>query len=291
MKMPKCALCEKEATLENSHIISKFVYRYIVKNSATGYMRSTENVNKRLQDGDKRPMLCSECEDLFSKNETAFANKIFHPFQNNSITTFDYDNWLNYFISSVNWRNLYLDILDFVVEKNIPVYALEVLIKAERILRDYLLGKRNDIDEIENHIFFFDTIERTTDDISAHNPHVFFRTSSFGYTYVTYGYGEGYYVYSNLAGILICTLIKKSVEDKWENTYIQPNTGKLLSPQYVKSPLMGEVMVYMKEYSSKREMSEKQMQAVLEQMKKDPDRVKRSNSFKFRQYDKNLRRE
>ncbi|GFN34168.1 hypothetical protein PCURB6_44280 [Paenibacillus curdlanolyticus] len=184
---------------------------------------------------------------------------------------------------------MYLDILDFVRDGDIPVHALEKLIYAERTLKEYLLGKRNDIGDIENHIFFFDTIERTTDEIVSHNPHVFFRTSSFGYTFITYGYGEGYYVYSNLAGILICTIIKKSDEDKWENTLIHLNQGTMKTPQYVKSPLMGEAMEYMKEYSSKQEMSEKQKQIVLEQMKKDPDRVKRSNFFKFRQYDANLR--
>lgn len=84
-------------------------------------------------------------------------------------------------------------------------------------------------------------------------------------------------------------IIKKSDEDKWENTLIHLNQGTMKTPQYVKSPLMGEAMEYMKEYSSKQEMSEKQKQIVLEQMKKDPDRVKRSNSFKFRQYDANLR--
>ncbi|MGG2482820.1 hypothetical protein [Brevibacillus borstelensis] len=183
--MPKCALCDKEAELENSHIISKFVYRYIMKNSATGYMRSTANVNKRLQDGEKRPLLCGNCEDIFSSNETAFANKVFHPFQNNSVSNFVYESWLNYFVSSVNWRNLYLDILDFVRDGDIPVHALEKLIYAERTLKEYLLGQRNDIGDIENHIFFFDTIERTTDEIASHNPHVFFRTSSFGYTFIT----------------------------------------------------------------------------------------------------------
>ncbi len=59
-------------------------------------------------------MLCGNCEDLFSEKETWFANKVFHPYLKKEKTIFEYDKNLAYFITSVNWRSLYLDILDFV---------------------------------------------------------------------------------------------------------------------------------------------------------------------------------
>ena len=59
-------------------------------------------------------------------------------------------------MTSVSWRSLYQDILDFVQNNVVGIDALECMISSEQILRDYLLKKRTDIGHIENHIFFFD---------------------------------------------------------------------------------------------------------------------------------------
>ncbi len=66
-----------------------------------------------------------------------------------------YDENLAYFITSVNWRSLYLDILDFVENSVVGIDALECLIESEKIMNEFLRGKRNDLGKIENHIFFF----------------------------------------------------------------------------------------------------------------------------------------
>src|SRR3989338_3970148 len=50
-----------------AHFIPKFVFDWIKKTSATGYLRQAININKRLQDGAKEKFLCLECENKFSK--------------------------------------------------------------------------------------------------------------------------------------------------------------------------------------------------------------------------------
>lgn len=212
-----CALCkEQNVILEESHIIPKFVFRRIMKKSVTGFMRNAFNPNQRVQDGDKQYLLCGNCEDLFNTCETKFANNVFYPYKKGKLKEFEYEEWLNYFISSVNWRNLYLDILDFQANKSLATEKLDTLIRNEEILRDYLLGRRNDISKIENHIFFFDDIKRTDKVIADADPHTFFRHSSFGYTVICNDF-NGYYVISNLSGILICAILEKSSIENWEN--------------------------------------------------------------------------
>ena len=139
-KIGTCALCKKENTiLEESHIIPKFVFRRIIKKSPTGFMRNPLNPNERLQDGDKQYLLCGDCEDLFNVSETLFANKVFHLYKAGNLKEFKYEKWLNFFISSVSWRTLYLDILDYKSKNSIPKKSLDVLNQSEEILRDYLL--------------------------------------------------------------------------------------------------------------------------------------------------------
>ena len=52
-----------------------------------------------------------------------------------------------------------MDILDFVENSVVGIDALECLIESEKIMNEFLRGKRNDLGKIENHIFFFDDIK------------------------------------------------------------------------------------------------------------------------------------
>jgi hypothetical protein len=79
-----CKLCKKKTELANSHVMPKFLYRYMRK-----YQDKTNNINGLLctnNKGDKldvsqrqwkKKLFCHECEELLSKNETKMA-KIFH---------------------------------------------------------------------------------------------------------------------------------------------------------------------------------------------------------------------
>lgn len=102
-----CALCKKFPTREESHIIPSFVIRWLKKTSATGYLRGTEEPNKRMQDGRKYPLLCENCEDLFSEDERMFASKVFHPSVEDMPKRFQYDEFFLRFAVSLVWRALH----------------------------------------------------------------------------------------------------------------------------------------------------------------------------------------
>lgn len=104
MATKPCALCRQSKELEISHIIPKFVIRYLKKTSV-GAIRNTQNPNKVVQDGEKHYLLCGECEDLFSIYETKFANTFFYPYMKDNEKVFNYDSDIYYFLTSVSWRS------------------------------------------------------------------------------------------------------------------------------------------------------------------------------------------
>ncbi len=102
----RCRLCLANVELKVSHIIPKFFFREVIKNSITGKMRASNNVNKIIQDGLKVPFLCGGCEGKFSKYETYFSNNVFQKVINNPVSfqIESNDDSIRYFILSVSWR-------------------------------------------------------------------------------------------------------------------------------------------------------------------------------------------
>lgn len=281
----RCALCENVDELKLSHIIPKFVFRYLKKDSFTGRMRNVSNPNQAVQDGDKMYLLCGKCEELFSQRETPFSNKIFQPFKANGFNGLSYDgNWLQYFIVSVNWRTLYLDLKGFVEnsdkENGIDEKDLKLLIKTEKVMRDYLLGFRSDLSSIENHIFFFDDIKSIDSSAEINNPHRLIQGSAFGYTVLTKD-PKCIYVFANLTGVIIVTIIKRATDEKWKNTYVKQMDGKIRVPQQVKSPIFSELF-YIQDQREKylNKMSEKQKQQIIDKVIDAGESFKESGSYK-----------
>lgn len=230
--------------MELSHIVPKMAIRYL-KKTAIGSIRNTENPNKTLQDSEKLYMLCGKCEDLFSKNETWFANKLFHPYLNKEKTVFDYDYNLFFFITSVNWRSLYLDLLDFVENSIVGVEALEYLIESENIMNDFLQGKRTDLGTIENHIFFFDDIRNLSDgasNIAELKPRATFHRGIQSYTFCDEK-EKTYVTLTNMLGIILFTIYHKGNNEIWERTEIVNGTGQIEAKEQIIQSIVGNELI------------------------------------------------
>jgi len=102
----RCRLCGSVDELQESHVLPKFVFKWLKDTSGTGYLRLGREPNKRVQDGYKRPWLCSNCEGLLNQWETLFANAVFHPINASSSARVRYGPWLLKFCISVSWRVL-----------------------------------------------------------------------------------------------------------------------------------------------------------------------------------------
>lgn len=286
----KCALCRQEAELEESHVIPKFVFKSLKKHSPTGNMRMTNEPNKKVQDGDKMYLLCGSCEDLFNNDETMFAGSVYHKFQQGTLKEFEYGAWLERFIVSVNWRNLYLDIIEFVKEQNINAIELEYLIDCEKKLREFLLNDSQELKEVENHIFFFNEIDVASKVISEMNLHSALGSCVVGYTVLCDSYGSSY-VFLNLQGLVMVTILKPSKLDSWKGTQVQKSGNfNLQEAQHITSPLMAEFEYIASNINSSRsQLSKVQREKILESIIKNQDKFLKSKAFKRLQNDKELR--
>ena len=90
--------------LQESHILPRFVFRWLKETSATGYLRSGQQPNLRVQDGLKLHLLCQDCKQRFNHWGTQFANEIFHPMTQGTAERASYGPLLLFWVS-VSWRS------------------------------------------------------------------------------------------------------------------------------------------------------------------------------------------
>lgn len=270
INLKKCALCGSDDKLELSHIVPKMVVRAL-KKSSVGAIRSTENPDQTVQDSEKHYMLCGKCEDLFSEHEKYFSDIMFQPYLKHEKTQYAYDERLFFFLTSLSWRSLYLDLLDFVENSVVGIDALETLIEAEGQMRDFLLKKRADLDGIEHHIFFFDVIESVSGNYPGDGlrPHATIHRGITSYTFCNESEGT-YVTLSNLMGLMVITLYKKGKNECWENTQIVNGIGIIEAKnQHMTSIVANEMMHIMKMTQNAADsMSEKQQEKAKERLEK-----------------------
>ena len=110
IELGRCALCKKNnVELMESHIIPKLVYRRI-QEFPNSRFRNLYQIKDIYQDGEKKPMMCHECEQFFNKFETPYTNKVLDPYLKGENTKNLSSDDLNNFINSMNWRIIYDDL-------------------------------------------------------------------------------------------------------------------------------------------------------------------------------------
>lgn len=261
----RCALCCQTKELQLSHIVPHFVGRKLI-NTSPGNIRSTKEPNRTLQDISKEYMLCADCEELFSAKETWFANHIFNPYFDKNQRSFSYDSKLTYFITSLSWRTLFLELEGFIRNPSLDAENLMLLLRAEQIMRDYLLGKRTDLEAIQNHVFFLDRIQFAPNLEASMNPHAAMHRTISSYTLYN---GKTFLTLSNLMGILVVTFYAMSPEETWVNTKIELGNGILNADNQHMTSIVGKEIPYWMEQgvAAQQNLSEKQRQKLDEKMR------------------------
>lgn len=278
-----CALCKKKRVLRLSHRMPKAVGAIIKKNSFTGRLRSVHNVNKPVQDLDKEYMLCGECEQRFSQRETLFMQKVLQPFRFKRSINPKYENWLYYFITSVSWRTLYSDVSseEKFINNGFSKAQYNNLEKIEKRMRSFLLEKSKNVDGIENHIIFLD--DSTNFDFYEIPYHMYCNTAN-GYVF---GNKEGniLYVFHILAGILIISVLKKDAQDRYKNTFVKNDKGKIKGVQEVRSKVIDEIVNYLTAQleASRANLPDKVREELVNKIENDPEGfLKSSSSISYR---------
>jgi len=149
----KCKLCNQEKEIVQSHIVPKFVVRFL-KETGPGFFRTFENPNIKHQDIAKLPLLCRDCEVMLSREEDYFNREIFHPLLKDQWTSISYSESLYFFLISVLWRNL---VSKFEEYKKGLKHFREILARTERAWRIYLSNREND-PQTDVHLFITDIL-------------------------------------------------------------------------------------------------------------------------------------
>ncbi|SNS77424.1 hypothetical protein [Sphingopyxis indica] len=222
-----CAFCDTQARLHESHVLPAFVYRWLRGRSGTGHIRQTDNPNRRVQDGLKLPWLCGGCEAQFSRYETAFATKVFHPWQAGTYRI-PYDGWLLKFCVSVSWR-----VLRFARGRNKDAsYTDEqqvLMDRAEAHWRAFLRDEAPHPGAFEQHLLIFDLIEDTTVPDLPTNMNRFMTGAV---TLDIVGSDRSLMTFAKLGRFTIFGIIQKG-PGKWEGTKVHVKHGLLKPGKFV----------------------------------------------------------
>lgn len=223
-----CRLCGKENDLKESHFIPKFFSKWIKSTSITGYIRQNRETQKRAQDIVKGYWLCGCCEQLFSRWEREFANKVFYPFVNERKSVVTYGGWMSKFCASLSWRTLtYIRSKNPKDEEDAERKAL--LDETQKHLKQYLLGETNNLYQFEQHLFPLEKIEST----DSHNlpPNInryFSRIMSMDIV----GNSTDQYIFTKLPSFMLLGVIKAKNLKKIRPSRIAIKSGVLSPKEY-----------------------------------------------------------
>ncbi|MGM0803516.1 MAG: hypothetical protein ACQET8_02160 [Bacillota bacterium] len=238
-KIGICKLCQKEAELQNSHIIPKFVGRWLKKTSSAGHIRNAVNPNLRIQDLSKDYLLCSECELRFSAVETKFANEIFYPFHKENKKLFHYDKWLQKFLISLNWRVAISGLNNLIPDNH---HSLPLLVSTLETWRLFLLDEIKNPGNCKNHLIFVGITDIKDFNKIQPAPYDHFINMRFLRSVMFSSVVDNEnrtFIYSSLCGILFVSHINPRSFSGWTNQTKITKRGTLKTLQINKDKCFG----------------------------------------------------
>lgn len=280
-----CRLCQVNAELQLSHIIPAFVYRWLRESSGSGYLRSSKTPNRRVQDGPQEYWLCANCEALFNRSETAFANQLFHPYLAASGQRFRYGEWLLKFCTSLSWRVLQYH-LSSKNHEAFESWALEAIKQAEAAWRAYLLGQTQHPGSYRQHIVPFDQVGSFTGNLPSNINRYLMRAIQIDFCQG----GKTLFVYSKIGRFAILGFIAQPEPSHWAGSRVNANAGTLEPRTYT---FPHSFRAYLTEQAgtvndAMASMSSRQRQRVDETLLANLDRIRGSDFFTAMQADVDL---
>lgn len=271
----KCKLCRRQDELVESHIIPRFVAHWLKETSATGFLRQATNPNLRRQDFPTQPLLCRDCEELFSICEKRFSETIFLPYHGEGRRDFEYQEWLLYFAVSLAWRIGVTQLESF---RNYKPHLVHLLERALGVWSDYLLGKSSSPGPYSHHLLFLDFV---VDIEGGDLPEGFHWYTLRGIDATIPASSREVYVYGKLPGMIFFSGVHPAKPSGWKNTRILQRGRISASDQVVTHGGFGEFLIdrVIQSWNLLRKISDRQEQRIAEGVRKDPLRSLQSHSF------------
>jgi hypothetical protein len=269
-----CKLCQENKPLQDSHIIPKFVARWLKKTSATGYLRQATKANIRKQDLDREKLLCKDCETLFSNWEALFSQRIFFPYQDNNKREFDYEGWLQKFAVSLSWRAGIAELEGF---RGYKPHLVHHLATSLEIWREFLLGTKPSQDYAHN-LLFLDVVESVIDIRLPDGFHGYVLRAT-DLTIPANDYNV--FVYVKLPSMVFLSGVFPKQPVGWKNTRIFESGQIGTSNQVVSDEIFGEFFLDRALQGAKlmNHMSDKQKKKITDDIASDPSKSLQSKSF------------
>lgn len=253
--MSLCFYCKEHDAIENSHVISKFITDWIKDTSSTGYLRSIHNPNKREQDGEKKAILCPDCEQFFGKFENIYKQNLFSSIANyrkplpDILKISEND---KKFMLSLFWRQI-INLLHF--DKHDQIYEEELIFlekKADLIKR--YIDKSNFSESFDLSVYLIPLHENQVKTLNlplaATADFYEYERSVFGDLSLLDNFEQVWIMVKLPFHIIVCDLMKNTHE--WEVPEILTNDKLLISqikavPKMLKNELKKRVFTQPKE--------------------------------------------
>lgn len=277
-RVRKCQLCLEEKQLKLSHVIPKFVFSWHKRNSPS-YLRSGQEPNKRVQDGEKEYLFCEDCEEVFSCWEDKFSRKVFKVLNDPNISNpmVSYDESALKFAVSVSYRISIFSELEQGLE-HFPIVLKEETKKARDVWRKFLLGEIAHPGKYEQHLMHLDVIE----DHTAPTLSPFINRYFVGAVHSDMVCSDDMaFTYAKMFRVVIFGHIQE-LKSKWKGTRISPSSGtfgqrNIAVPDYVLDYMNGKANEL---YRAGDSLSDRQQQAIAKNVNANMEGLAKTSMFR-----------
>src|SRR5205807_1268433 len=233
-------------------------------------MKGIETSEERVQDLPTEPLLCSDCEERFSKLESYFANEIFFPFQDKKVRSFEYDDRLSAFVVSLSWRTLKTSYDG--MKEEAPT-LLSHVDKAESEWRKHLLQERKGTEPYQNHLFFMPTKYRGA------SPAKFEWYVLRAVDTTLAGNENRIFAYTKFPWMIFVSSIQPVILEGWDGTEVK-HQGKISDQQLVRDEDFWSFLASRATFIDESPgPSPKRIERVIKAVSKDPWRFLDSDTF------------
>lgn len=290
-RLPKdgpCLLCGNMDGRVRSHVVPQFVTRALLETSATGYLRTSEAINKPAKAGPWDYMLCEGCEARFNQGETQFANRVYRPFLNGERGMIPYGSWLPLFATSLTWR-----VLTFYRQhpeaggKHKVIDDWSCTDEAEQVWRECLLGNRQHPGHRQQHLVMFDYVVNASASVPSNLNSYLMRSLDFD----VMANSRNIIVYMKLPGFMFFGFAEVQSAAGWRGTRLGFSGGtvdhrKVQVPGFVERDFIHPKAEIIR--AAARSISDRQKAKIAERVRSDPEKVARSGTFKAVVHDRRL---
>jgi hypothetical protein len=205
-----CRCCEQPRELRVSHVVSALAIRKLKRFRGPGRLVADEGT-RVVQDGEKRHLLCSDCELDLAEAERLFNERFLTPYYKAPHFRVEYGPWLARFVAANVFRSLIAQLED----GEVPSSTASVARAATRAWRAFLRGEAATEEGFDLHVILVDN----RPEWAAYADGVV--------EYGMFASADDAYVVVKIPGLLLVGVLTEDVNAAWRDTQVDLRAGTL----------------------------------------------------------------